>query len=190
MKRIKNLAITAALFAVASLLFVLATPKTLHALVATLVQITNTPVNPVPISESTHLGQPHNNLVTLQVGGISTENGSAIGFYGDYRVGEDGSRIGMGNLPTFAVPAGQVFIVTDYAVTAACLKSTSCNVILTFTENGFPAGAQFDNVGPNQAGSVVSRQLTTVMGPGLHPIIVTDDGGVAFGYIHGYLTPQ
>ena len=52
MKSAKNLLMVAAAFALAMILFVIAAPKAAHALVATLVQVTNTSANPVPTSDA------------------------------------------------------------------------------------------------------------------------------------------
>src|SRR5947209_17331013 len=49
MKSAKNFLMVAGAFALAMLVFAIAAPKTPHAIVATLVQITNTASNPVPV---------------------------------------------------------------------------------------------------------------------------------------------
>jgi hypothetical protein len=85
----------------------LVTPKTAHAVVATLVQVQNGPANPVPTSMATHLGQPSSNVVNLVSGFNFFSTNEALFSFTDDRT----------DSPTFSqqyvVPAGQKLVITD-----------------------------------------------------------------------------
>lgn len=108
---------------VVALMLALASPKTVHAIVSTLVTVANTSANPVPTTAPTGVGVPVRNLVTLQCGFI-TDGEPACGS-GYSRIGPDGS------ISSFTIPSGQTFVLTDVnVVLSSCAASQSCIVLV------------------------------------------------------------
>src|SRR5690348_8962033 len=100
MNSAKRFLAIAAAFALAALIFTIANPRTLHALVSTLVTVANTSANPVPISGtvSLDLGALEHSArqgiqLTAQCSFFSNHcNGSFSGSQGSFRV-PDGHRL-------------------------------------------------------------------------------------------------
>lgn len=78
-------------------------PNATHALVATLVQVTNTSANPVAVNTLTHLGVPLSSFVTLRCINSGTTCSSFR------QIDASGNQAAT----DYAIPAGQTLIVTD-----------------------------------------------------------------------------
>jgi hypothetical protein len=87
----------------AALLIAALAPKVTRGVVASLVQVTNTSANPVPIGMATHLGVPPSAFVHLDCSAPPLPNGVTV----CQQVLKDGS------MAPFTVPAGKNLIVTD-----------------------------------------------------------------------------
>jgi hypothetical protein len=148
----------------------------------TQVLVVNGSSQPVPtaaqgttnIGAATHFAQPEENLVTL------------IWFNGSFdRVHPDGTQE-----YSWSVPAGQVFVLTDYSWAGPCAAGSVCFTTLFMqTSPGF--GLPVDSSGAT-AGSngfaAMQKQVTVVMGAATSPFLQDAPSGAI--YIHGYLTPQ
>jgi hypothetical protein len=90
----------------AALLIAALAPKVTRGVVASLVQVTNTSANPVPVGMATHLGVPPSAFVHLDCTYPPLPNGVTV----CQQILKDGS------LAPFTVPAGKNLIVTDVEV--------------------------------------------------------------------------
>ena len=82
---------------------VLITPRAVHAVAATLVQVANTSANPVPVNTPTHLGVPLDSLVSLNCMTSGTTCTSFRQF--------DAS--GNQSASDYTIPSGHTLILTD-----------------------------------------------------------------------------
>lgn len=164
-------------------------PKTVHALVSAFVTVTNTSSNPVATGMSTNVGVPVQNLVTLQcgvlVGTVEEQCNSGI----DTRINPDGS------LPTFVIPQGQTFVITDVNWDVSnCTPSTYCPVILfvpaiiggASTPNIFLTTLSAGSVADGSGRAIGSDHLTTGIPIRALPKIQAGNSSVVT--ITGYLT--
>jgi hypothetical protein len=129
MKSAKNLFIVGGAFSLAILLFALAAPKAAHAIVATLVQITNTASSPVPTWRTDNDGR---NVVRLFYGETMPDGTTASAGQGLGNPLLDGS-----NFQVYTVPAGKRLVVDS--VSAFAYPPPGQNVF-EYLYNGTPAG--------------------------------------------------
>ncbi len=89
--------------AVVVLVLLIATPRAVHAIVATVVQVANTSANPVPVTTPTHLGVPLSSLVALNcmISGTTCSSFRQIDASGNQAATD------------YTIPAGQTLLVTD-----------------------------------------------------------------------------
>ena len=181
---------------IAGILFVasamtLVAPKAVHAIVSTLVTVTNTSSNPVATGMSTNVGVPVQNLVTLQCGVLigEVENQCNSNSVIDTRINADGS------LPTFVIPAGQTFVITDVNWDVPnCTPSTYCPVTLfvpaifggASTPNIFLTTLSTGSVADGNGHAIGSNHLTT--GIAIRALPKIQAGNSAVVTITGYLT--
>ena len=146
------------------------------------VLVVNGPSQPVPtaaqgitnIGAATHFAQPEGNLVTL-----FWFNGSF------FRIHPDGTQEA-----NWTVPAGQVFVLTDYSWAGPCAAGSVCFTTLFMQTSpgfGLPVDCSGALAGSNGF-AAMQKQVTIVMGPGTSPSLQDAPSGAI--YIHGYLTPQ
>lgn len=124
-----------------ALCLTVASPKAVQAVVSAFVTVTNTSSNPVATGMSTNVGVPVQNLVTLQCGVLigTVENQCLSSAVIDTRINPDGS------LPTFVIPEGQTFVITDVNWDVPnCTPSMYCPVILFVP--GILGGASTPNI--------------------------------------------
>ena len=158
MKIRRLLKITAA-FALAALIFAVANPKTVHAVVSTLVTVANTSANPVPISGTVSLdpGALEHSArrgiqLTAQCSFLSNHcNGSFSGSQGSFRV-PDGHRL---VIQTVSV---RVLLPSTQQVISLGLSSFSGNV-------GGPGVFSTYYLHLQSDGPVVQSQLYSVVQP-------------------------
>lgn len=169
----------------------LVAPKTVHALVSAFVTVTNTSSNPVATGMSTNVGVPVQNLVTLQCGVLvgTVENQCTSNTVIDTRINPDGS------LPTFVIPEGQTFVITDVNWDVFnCTPSTYCSVILfvpaifggSSTPNIFLTTLSTGSVADGNGRAIGSNHLTTGIPIRALPRIQAGNSSVVT--ITGYLT--
>ena len=106
MNSVKNFLMVAGAFALAMILFAIAAPKTAHAIVATLVQITNTASNPVPVdadNSARHAVRLFTSGTTDQYGVIETRLLDAANGYQEFTV-PAGKRLVIEQASIFAYP--------------------------------------------------------------------------------------
>jgi hypothetical protein len=84
-------------------LVLLTTPRAVHALVASLVQVANTSANPVPVTTATHLGVPLGSFVTLN---CLTSGATCSSFR---QIDASGNQAAT----DYTIPSGNTLIVTD-----------------------------------------------------------------------------
>jgi len=125
MKSAKNFLMVAGAFGLATILFVVSVPKAAHAIVATLVQITNTASNPVPTWRADNDGR---NVVRLYYDEVMPA-GTTDSFGNPLN---DGS-----NFQVYAVPAGKRLVVDS--VSAFAYPPAGQNVF-AYLYNGTPPG--------------------------------------------------
>jgi hypothetical protein len=118
----------------AALLIAALVPKATRAIVATLVQVTNTSANPVPVET---VRQAASNFLTLEATGIPLFGAGAW-----YQIFPDGSEATSG----YALPAGEQLVVTDVLVAVQC--SGACPKAGAQTSVVLPPAAGFGEVGP------------------------------------------
>jgi hypothetical protein len=103
MNSVKNFLMVAGAFALTMILFAIAAPKTAHAIVATLVQITNTASNPVPVDTDNSA----RHAVRLYAFGNTDQNG----LY-------DTKLLDSSNGQIFTVPAGKRLVIEQASLFA------------------------------------------------------------------------
>jgi hypothetical protein len=81
----------------------LLTPRAVHAVVVTLVEVANTSANPVPVNTPTHLGVPVSSFVTLNC----LHSGTTCSSF--RQIDASGNQAAT----DYAIPAGKTLIVTD-----------------------------------------------------------------------------
>ena len=131
---------------VVALVFSLAAPKTVHAVVSALVTVANTATNPVPAQE---VKESRGNFISVSlVSGGSTYN----------EVSADGT---VSSTP-FSIPAGEQFVITDVNWLTACVSSffgVACN-----KSTGDPAILTLGGSGSFPGGSYVSQAIYADLG--------------------------
>jgi hypothetical protein len=149
----------AAAFALAALIFAIANPKTVHAVVSTLVTVANTPANPVPVSGTVSLDPgvlDHSARRGIQLFSQCTFNsnhcdGSFSGSQGSFRV-PDGHRL------VIQTVSFRVLLPATQQVISLGLSSFSGNVAGPGVFNTYYLHLQSD-------GPVVQSQLYSVAQP-------------------------
>lgn len=177
--------------AILALCLTVASPKAVQAVVSAFVTVTNTSSNPVATGMSTNVGVPVQNLVTLQCGVLvgTVENQCTSNSVIDTRINPDGS------LPTFVIPEGQTFVITDVNWDVPnCTPSTYCSVILfvpaiiggSSTPNIFLTTLSTGSVADGNGRAIGSNHLTTGIPIRALPRIQAGNSSVVT--ITGYLT--
>jgi hypothetical protein len=168
----KQLLMGAGALALVALLMNLVAPKAVHATVAALVQVANTPTNPVPTADLTISASQ---IVAVYC--IPGSNCNAV---------EPGG--GMNSQVSYTVPAGQNLVITSLEITTPSVGGAS---------SFFIAAVTFDPIGVDQAFFVANDGTTHefVLPRG----IVWPAGGVLSTFasniglravLRGYLTPN
>jgi len=103
MKLARRLSVGLGSVALVASFLILVAPKAAHAVVASLVQVTNTSANPVPVNTPTHLGVPLGSFVTLN---CLTSGTTCSSFR---QIDASGNQAST----DYTIPSGNTLIVTD-----------------------------------------------------------------------------
>jgi hypothetical protein len=155
----------------AALLLALAAPKSAHALVAALVQVTNTPANPVPVVDVQRAAQQSVELECNPAEQIC------------YQIQPDGSN----NNTAWVVPSGMHYVVSDVEVTSETAPGYITSVFdVQWT---VPSGATHA-----EGWQVLSNGATTEFQFPSGIIVVSGStvgcqaaGPIGFAFVRGYL---
>jgi len=191
MNILRRIAVAIGGIVVVALVLTLAVPRAAHAVLSAFVTVTNTSSNPVATGMSTNVGVPVQNLVTLQCGVLigQVENQCTANSVIDTRINPDGS------LPTFVIPAGQTFVITDVNWDVPnCAPSTYCSVVLfvpailggSSTPNIFLTTLSTGSMADGNGHAIGSDHLTTGIPIRALPKIQAGNSSVVT--ITGYLT--
>lgn len=167
-----------------ALVLALAAPKTVHAIVSTLVTVVNTPANPVPVTLSTNGGLPLHNMVLLECIS-STLNSAGTATCANFnQINPDGST----SHSPFAIPSGQTLVITDvtWTVNGCLFLSQTCQ--LSFETP--PTSATFFNTGSLADANglaIGSEHFTTGLATTMLPTVVSS-GTFVLVFYTGYLT--
>ncbi len=158
--------------------FILTAPKAAHALVATLVQVTNTPTNPaVAQSPNTQARQ----LIELSTGSLVAPGSSA---YNQLVV----NQVNGDDTPQYSVPANLFLVITSADVTSTNGGGGTCVN---------PANVSFTQGGPNRAVWLLAAGQGTshftypsgiVFPGGATPYIHANTGCYTYVQLQGYYT--
>jgi hypothetical protein len=173
MNRVYKLFLFSIATVVATVVLGVLVPQTAHAVIATLVQVVNTPTSPVPTLDNSKSAQFNVELACLPVDSGALPPCNAIA--------PDGST------PPFTIPAGQFLVITSFdAFTFATAGSQ-----VTLTQLTGPSTLFQRETWHIAFGGTQQLQFPTgiVVGPG-QLAIIGNSGDVDNVRIHGYLTAQ
>jgi hypothetical protein len=177
MQIIKRLFITLGSVALLSVVLTLSAPKAVHAVVAALVQVTNTTANPVPVMDVLASGEQ-----TVELA-CTFSPGNCV------QINTDGSYI---NTP-WAVPAGMHYVITSVEITTlgagGPVTIVSTNFLLYWTPPGGSLREEAWQVINNGATTQYQFPSGIVVSSG-SAITCQSAGAVNFGYVRGYLAPN
>jgi hypothetical protein len=156
-------------------------PKSVHALVATLVQVSNTPSNPVPNADVNKSAAQNIELFCADVAvnnfcSLQPQNGPQV---------------------AWNVPDGMNFVITDVDIVVQSIPGVSSggpnatlrwdigDIAFTRQESWFVPNSNTTTQFHYSSGIVVIAQSSLVMS-----FFIIPNGGNSFAILHGYLTPN
>jgi hypothetical protein len=166
--------------AVVVMVLLLITPRAVHGVVATLVDVVNTSANPVPVNTPTHLGVPLGSFVSLNCMTSGTTCSSFRQF--------DAS--GNQSATDYTIPAGHTLIVTD-AEWEAIGGTAGRNAFLNLRCAGGCAFVYSSRVVADSAGIASTADHLTSGVPlvFLPAVSVGDASALSYLVLRGYLVP-